>query len=125
MYALISRLFIWWRGYTIGTSIFTYFNGVHVGTDAVGNRYFQSSNGVRRWVLYSGESDATSMPPPWHAWIHKITNDIPGEVALSLEKKSILYRRNMTGTSGAYHPNQANDAGEFQEYSAWKPKDKR
>ena len=38
----LSKIFTWWDGATIGTSLFTARHGEHVGTDAQGNKYYRS-----------------------------------------------------------------------------------
>ncbi len=42
------KLFTWWDGATIGTSLFSAFNGEHVGTDAQGNKYYRVEEEDRR-----------------------------------------------------------------------------
>ena len=50
-----SKIFTWWDGATIGTSLFSAFNGEHVGTDAQGNKYYfivfssARNNGTKRF----------------------------------------------------------------------------
>jgi NADH:ubiquinone oxidoreductase subunit len=59
----------------IATWLFTWFKGRQVGTDAVGNRYFierqPHTQGAkpRRWVLYPGAANASSVPDGWQAWL--------------------------------------------------------
>lgn len=38
---ILSKIFTWWDGATIGTLLFSARNGQHVGTDAQGNRYYR------------------------------------------------------------------------------------
>ncbi|MFM6853450.1 MAG: NADH-ubiquinone oxidoreductase subunit NDUFA12 family protein, partial [Sphingopyxis sp.] len=66
--AILGKIFTWWDGATIGTLLFSARNGVNVGEDSLGNRYFQSRNGDRRWVIYNGSNDASRVPPEWHGW---------------------------------------------------------
>ena len=55
-----------------------------VGQDEFGNRYFRTRGGKidptllmeRRWVIYNGEAEASSVPPSWHGWLHH-TVDVP------------------------------------------------
>ncbi|PPR59094.1 MAG: hypothetical protein CFH04_02062, partial [Alphaproteobacteria bacterium MarineAlpha3_Bin3] len=47
----------------IGTMIYTWLNGVLVGTDQFGNRYYRARKGKlygreRRWVLFRGDVEA-------------------------------------------------------------------
>src|SRR5690349_15745757 len=76
---LVSRLFSWWANEPLGTALFTRFRGQLVGTDALGNRYYQERNPrgedargrpTRRWVLYNGEVEASKVPAEWHGWLH-------------------------------------------------------
>ena len=61
----LLKLFTWWDGATIGTSLFSAMNGEQVGTDAQGNTYFRSKTKKttdgreRRWVIYDGANDAS------------------------------------------------------------------
>ena len=60
--------------FNIGTLIYTLINGVMVGTDEFGNRYYRARKDKlqgreRRWVLYRGKPEASRVPPEWHAWL--------------------------------------------------------
>ena len=61
MLTLIKKIFIWWNQDTFGTRLKTIFFGKFVGKDEFGNKYYQSKNG-KRWVIYSGEIDASKIP---------------------------------------------------------------
>eukprot|EP01035_Chromulina_nebulosa_P051127 gene51127-69572_t len=59
----------------IGTRLNTWLHGREVGRDAVGNIYYEDKRGRtdgpnRRWVAFVGESEASAVPPEWHAWLH-------------------------------------------------------
>ena len=54
-----KRIFSWWDGQTFGTQLWTSRNGTRVGEDAGGNVFYQTAGGVRRWVIYNGESEAS------------------------------------------------------------------
>ena len=50
--------------------------GEKVGIDSLGNTYYvdKRSKGTRterRWVVFKGESEASSVPPEWHGWLHQ------------------------------------------------------
>ena len=47
----LKMLFAWWDHATLGTLLYTALHGVAVGADASGNRYYQTKDGKRRWVL--------------------------------------------------------------------------
>ena len=74
----------------IGTMIYTWLNGVLVGTDQFGNRYYRARKGKlygreRRWVLYRGDVEASRVPPARHAWPPHTTSE-PASEALSDSK---------------------------------------
>ena len=48
---LLTELFAWWTGNTIGTRLYTWRYGNRVGSDAFGNVYYQTEHGKRRWVI--------------------------------------------------------------------------
>src|SRR4051794_16414827 len=62
-----------------GTRVFTYFRGKQIGSDVAGNRYFTERRPstrrtrIRRWVIYPGIPDPSSVPAEWHAWLHYTT----------------------------------------------------
>ena len=78
---ILSKIFTWWDGATIGTSLFSALNGEHVGTDAAGNKYYRGGKTVdgreRRWVIYNGANDASRVPAEWHGWLHGSFDDLP------------------------------------------------
>ena len=57
------QLFVWWRNATPGTLLSTWLHGNRVGADKFGNRYYQSKDAKRRWVIYAGTVDASRVPP--------------------------------------------------------------
>jgi len=69
MLTLLKKIFIWWNQETLGTKLKTIFFGKLVGTDSTGNKYYESKAG-KRWVIYSGEIDASKIPNEWYSWIH-------------------------------------------------------
>ena len=73
---LLTELFAWWTGNTIGTRLFTWRYGSRVGEDGFGNVYYQTKDGKRRWVIYRDQSEASLVPPEWHGWLH-YTVDVP------------------------------------------------
>ena len=119
MWSFFASLFIWWRGHTIGTYIFTAKNGIYVGSDNFGNKYFKSKKDERRWVIYSRENDASCVSPNWHGWLHRTIDKIPSSSAITGEKMHELHK-NMTGTADAYHPNKFGKPIN-REYTSWEP----
>ena len=41
---ILRFLFTWWNGITVGTKLYTYFNGKKVGEDYFGNFYYESKD---------------------------------------------------------------------------------
>ncbi len=84
MKTFLLRFFTWWNGQTFGTQFWTWRHGELVGEDEFGNRYFRTKGGridpvlhfERRWVIYNGVAEASTVPPSWHGWLHH-TVDIP------------------------------------------------
>ena len=80
---ILAKIFTWWNGATIGTSLFSARNGKRVGEDVFGNLYFQAKKGGtghpagQRWVIYNGANDASRVPPEWHGWLHHSYDEIP------------------------------------------------
>ena len=91
--------------------VVTRLRGEKVGEDADGNAYFRSRKKSvalrreRRWVMFNGgESEASRVPPEWHAWLHHQSADAPtGDNPLrrSWQKP---HEPNATGTVDAYRP---------------------
>jgi NADH:ubiquinone oxidoreductase subunit len=76
------------------------------------SRYYRAKGGKidpalgfeRRWVIYNGVAEASTVPPSWHGWLHH-TVDVPP----TLEKVTPRpwwkpHRPNLTGTPGAHRP---------------------
>lgn len=112
---------------------FTLFSGGRcMGRDVQGNTYYQSKarkgyNHPRRWVLYKGPPDASSVPAEWHGWLHYQTDVLPGDKTQSYRRTwQKPHQPNMTGTDAAYLPPGHVLKG-FQrdvatgDYQAWSP----
>jgi NADH:ubiquinone oxidoreductase subunit len=122
---LLRALFIWWRNATPGTILHTWLRGVPVGTDEVGNRYYRTKDGKRRWVLYNGTVEASRVPAEWHGWLHHTFKDPPsGPAKLKPWEKDHL--PNLSGTKGAYYPPGSLARGGVRapatgDYEPWRP----
>ncbi len=120
----IKRLFTWWDGQTIGTQLFTWRRGQLVGSDADGNRFYQTRDGARRWVVYDGECDASRVSPDWHGWLHHTYADHPGQSALTHQTWETPHQQNLTGTALAYAPAgslRSERPADRSDYEAWQP----
>lgn len=131
----LSKIFTWWDGATIGTALFSAFNGEQVGTDAQGNKYYRAkSKGgrgtpdgrERRWVIYSGPNDASRVPAEWHGWLHHQYDELPESRLPPPKIWEADYTSNPTGTAMAYRPQGALERGgrrarSAADYEAWTP----
>jgi phospholipid/cholesterol/gamma-HCH transport system substrate-binding protein len=98
----------------LGTSLFTRFRGGSVGKDVFGNQYFEEKAAIRgrrkrRWVIYAGPIEASTVPPEWHAWLHYTTDaPIPDNARRSWMKPHLP---NRTGTPYSYRRLRRLDPG--------------
>lgn len=129
---ILSKIFTWWDGATIGTSLFSAMNGEHVGTDAQGNKYYRSAKrktagGLeQRWVIYAGANDASNVPSEWHGWLHHSYDALPESHLPPPKIWEADYTPNTTGTVSAYRPMGALERGGKRapatgDYEAWTP----
>ena len=88
MLTLLKKIFTWWNQETLGTKLKTIFSGKLVGTDSTGNKYYQSKTG-KRWVIYSGEIDASKIPVEWYSWMHFTNNRIQENHSIGIFDASI------------------------------------
>ena len=130
--SILSKIFTWWDGATIGTALFSARNGKRVGEDVFGNIYYQSKKtgsghpAEKRWVIYNGANDASRVPPEWHGWLHHSYDEIPES---HLPQARIWEKEpsgNLTGTAQAYRPAGALEAGGRRaaatgDYESWNP----
>ena len=75
--SILREVFTWWNGQTVGTRLMTWRQGVLVGSDTQGNRYYTDRKNERRWVIYNGEIEASRIPPDWHGWMHHTVDEPP------------------------------------------------
>lgn len=99
------------------------------GRDSQGNIYFEQpgrpkSNRTRRWVLYAGPPDASTIGPHWHSWLHHMTDQpLPEHDGNAWEKP---HKANATGTAAGYRPpghdyEGGKRAKAAADYEAWSP----
>lgn len=120
----LLRSLTWWNGQTLNTQFFTWRKGQFVGEDDEGNRFFQTRDGKRRWVLFNGEAEASRISPGWQGWLHHTFENAPVNEPLRRKKWEKPHLPNLTGTEQAYAP-----AGslrharpiERRDYEAWQP----
>jgi len=110
--------------------------GLLKGVDGSGNKYFEGlgENHIRhRWVVYSASKpDASIVPPPWHKWLHHMTDEAPSsenpvsEEAFSQEEQWLKpHQENQTWTNKRYLPPGSlfrPKPKEYLHYEPWSPK---
>ena len=104
MLSWLGKLFVWWRDATPGTLVTTWYSGQKVGEDSFGNRYYETKDGKRRWVIYAGTVEASRVPPEWHGWLHHTFAKPPTVEPLKTQPWETPYEPNLTGTDKAYRP---------------------
>lgn len=131
---LLLRIFTWWHGATLGTLLWTSLRGEPVGEDELGNRYYRTKGGKidptlgfeRRWVIYNGIADASTVPPAWHGWLHHTVDAPPTRDKVTPRSWWKPHRPNLTGTAGAHRPTgstlaQGRRPKATGDYKAWTP----
>ena len=86
---MIMEIFTWWNKQTIGTRVWSYFNGIAVGKDEYGNRYFSNKKDTKRWVIYGGQVEATTVNPEWNNWLRFTSIEKPEYLKLYEESKAL------------------------------------
>jgi len=130
---ILGKIFTWWDGATIGTSLNSGMTGVKVGSDAQGNVYYRAKKRYpkghpfagkeRRWVIYNGANDASRVPAEWHGWLHGSFDGVPESNLPAPKIWEVEYTPNATGTPSAYRPAGATGqrAAATGDYEAWSP----
>jgi NADH:ubiquinone oxidoreductase subunit len=134
MKKFLLRFFTWWNGQTFGTQLWTWRYGELVGEDEFGNRYYRTKGGKidpslhfeRRWVVYNGVAEASTVPPSWHGWLHHTADLPPTEEKVTPRPWWKPHRPNLTGTPGAHRPTgstlaQGRRPKATGDYKAWVP----
>ena len=80
----------------------------------------------RRWVIYNGYTEASSVPPSWHGWLHHTVDTPPTQENYKPRAWQKPHRPNMTGTPGALRPPGSTLAAGRRpkatgDYKAWNP----
>ena len=129
---MLTKIFTWWNGATLGTLFTIAKRGRKVGEDAFGNTYFESRDNKsydgrrRRWVVYNGYADASKVTPDWHGWLHYTYDEPPTIEPLATPRYETEYLPNLSGTPMAWRPQGSlARTGERPaatgDYDAWRP----
>ena len=119
MLTLFKKIFTWWNQDTFGTRLKTILFGKFVGSDSLGNKYYENKKG-KRWVIYSDEIDATKIPAEWYSWMHFTPNKIEKDHDLKKYNWQKPHQSNPTGTEKAYYPYKNKDNVINKKYKSWK-----
>jgi NADH:ubiquinone oxidoreductase subunit len=124
---VLAKIFTWWNGATVGTSLFTRMSGREVGRDEAGNIYYRHKKDPRRrWVIYSGDNDGSRVGPGWQLWLRGTIDDLPEQslpAPRTFQKPAVP---NLTGTMAAFRPDGALGSGKTRpastgDYQPWTP----
>src|SRR6476661_3475733 len=124
---VLSKIFTWGNGATVGTSLFTRRFGNEVGKDEAGNVYYSDKkHRGRRWVIYNGNNDGSLVPPAWQAWLRGTIDDVPDKALPPVRKFQVKPTGNLTGTIEAFRPDGALGSGRLRpastgDYEPWIP----
>lgn len=124
IFKFLIRGLTWWHSQTLNTQLFTWLKGVSVGNDEMGNQFYTSKDGLRRWVIFNGEMEASRVSPEWHGWLHHTRNDIPKIEPLKVNIWQKPHQENLTGTDMSYAPTgsmRRNNPKVRSDYEAWTP----
>ena len=130
----LAKVFTWWNGQTLNTRFSTWRYGELVGTDPTGNAYYRTAGGKldpalgfeRRWVIYPGYAEASSVPPGWYGWLHHTTDTPPTQETYVPKDWQKPHKPNMTGTPEAWRPHGSTLNNNARppatgDYEAWSP----
>ncbi|MBV8567607.1 MAG: NADH:ubiquinone oxidoreductase subunit NDUFA12 [Methylobacteriaceae bacterium] len=134
MARFLAQLFTWWSGQTLNTRFHTWRSGERVGEDEFGNVYYRTRGGKkdpalgieRRWVIYNGLSEASTIPPGWNGWLHHTVDVPPTDESYRPREWERPHLPNLTGTPDAYRPSGSTLRSGVRppatgDYTAWSP----
>ncbi|TKT79200.1 NADH:ubiquinone oxidoreductase subunit NDUFA12 [Aquamicrobium sp. LC103] len=130
MTTFLKQFFTWWNGQTLGTRFHTWRKGKRVGSDEFGNVYYEGGvdpeGRTRRWVIYNGYSEASTVPPGWNGWIQHRVDTPPTDEDYKPREWQKPHEPNLTGSAAAYRPKGSILGTEERprvtgDYDAWTP----
>jgi len=121
---VLKRAVAWWDSQTLNTQLWTWRKGVRVGEDDQGNVFYETRDGKRRWVIFSGEAEASRVSPDWHGWLHHTWDEPPTKNPVAHKVWEKPHQENLTGSALAYAPAGSIRRAapvERKDYEAWSP----
>ena len=114
---------------TFGTKLFTRLQGRLVGADHFSNRYYEQrrpprTGRTRRWVIYAGADEASTVPAEWWGWLHHMVDAPLPDTGRRVWQRE--FQPNLTGTAVGYRPPGHDYSGGHRprapgDYEAWTP----
>ena len=115
----LKVIFTWWNNQTFGTFLVTLFSGTYVGKDELGNKYYKNKKN-KRWVIYSGNIEATKITSDWYLWMHHTIDKIPEDKDKKKYSWQKKHTENQTGTKHSYKPTKIKKNDIKKKYETWK-----
>ena len=115
----LKVIFTWWNNQTFGTFLVTLFSGTYVGKDELGNKYYKNKKN-KRWVIYSGNIEATKITSDWYLWMHHTIDKIPEDKDKKKYSWQKKHTENQTGTKYSYKPTKIKKNDIKKKYETWK-----
>ena len=115
---ILKIIFTWWNKQTFGTFLKTFFTGIYVGKDQLGNKYYKNKKD-QRWVIYSENVEATRITNDWYLWIHHTIDKIPDN-SEKKHKWQKIHSENKTGTNEKYNSVKIKKNEIKKKYDTWK-----
>ena len=116
---IMKIIFTWWNKQTFGTFLKTLFTGKFVGRDEMGNKYYKNKRD-ERWVIYSGNIEATKITSDWFLWMHHTTDKIPVDKDVKKYKWQKKHLENQTGSMNSFKPVKIKKNNLKKKYESWK-----
>ena len=93
------------------------------GKDKFGNKYYKNKKN-ERWVIYSGEIEATKISSEWYLWMHHTIDKIPinkvtkfgAFVSLTDELEGFIRTTDFHWTKNPSHPKEFVNEGDSVDY---------
>ena len=116
---IMKIILTWWNKQTFGTFLKTLFTGKFVGRDEMGNKYYKNKRD-ERWVIYSGNIEATKITSDWFLWMHHTTDKIPVDKDVKKYKWQKKHLENQTGSMNSFKPVKIKKNNLKKKYESWK-----
>ena len=115
----LKIIFTWWNKQTFGTFLKTFFTGIFVGKDELGNKYYKNKKN-ERWVIYSKDIEATKITSDWYLWIHHTVDRVPDLKNINKYEWQKDHKENKTGTKDRHKPVKIRKNDKQKKYETWK-----